>query len=156
MISQIGMYFRKFSCQKVPLSFSNRAARPPGMPPVAGGAVASKPVLRSQHSPASFAVAKVRSLMTALKPTSPLGTLLRACQNDAERRAFAEQAGTTVNYLYALAGCHRGQRGPSAALAIGIEDASRDFHWRTKGRIPVVSVREIATMCAVAGLQDAG
>lgn len=76
-------------------------------------------------------------------------SLLRACDGDPERQAFADLAGTTVNYLYALAGCHRGQ--PRAHLAVSIEDASRVFHMRTAGRIPVVTVREIATMCAARG-----
>lgn len=92
--------------------------------------------------------------MTTAKHTSPLMALLRACTDDAERTLFAAQAGTTVNYLYALAGCHRGQ--PRAALAVGIEDASRLFNTRTAGRIPIVTVREIATMCAIAGLTDTG
>lgn len=93
--------------------------------------------------------------MTIAKHTSPLMALLRACNDDAERTLFAAQAGTTVNYLYALAGCHRGQ--PRAALAVGIEDASVAFNKSTAGRIPVVTVREIATMCALVGMtNDAG
>ena len=92
--------------------------------------------------------------MTATaKNVSPLMALLRACRDDAERTAFADMAGTTVGYLYALAGCHRGQ--PRAALAVGIEDASIVFNKQTGGRIPIVSVREIATMCAVSGLSEA-
>lgn len=75
--------------------------------------------------------------------------LLRACESEAEREQFASLAGTTVNYLYALAGCHRGQ--PRAGLAVGIEDASRVFHQRTAGRIPIIGMREIATMCALQG-----
>lgn len=91
--------------------------------------------------------------MATAKNASPLTALLRACKDDTERQAFAEMAGTTVNYLYALAGCHRDQ--PRAALAVGIEDASFVFHKQTNGRIPIVTVREIATMCAVAGLSEA-
>lgn len=79
--------------------------------------------------------------------------LLRAFENDTEREAFAVEAGTTVNYLYALAGCHRGQ--PRAGLAVGIEDASYRWNNVTRGRVPIVTVREIATMCALAGLTDA-
>ena len=87
--------------------------------------------------------------------TTPLMSLLRACKDDDERQAFAQQAGTTVNYLYALAGCHRGQ--PRASLAIGIEDASRMFNKRTKSRevpVPVVTVRDLASMCATTGFCD--
>jgi hypothetical protein len=91
--------------------------------------------------------------MATAKNTTPLIALLRAFQDDAERTAFAEEAGTTVSYLYSLAGCHRGQRGPSAALALGIEDASVAWNEKTQGRIPKITVREIATMCAVVGLQ---
>jgi hypothetical protein len=63
--------------------------------------------------------------------------LLRAFENDTEREAFAVEAGTTVNYLYALAGCHRGQ--PRAGLAVGIEDASYRWNNVTRGRMPIVS-----------------
>lgn len=87
--------------------------------------------------------------MATAKNTTPLMTLLRAL-TDEERTAFAAEAGTTVNYLYALAGCHRGQ--PRAALAVGIEDASRSWHTKSGGRTPLVTIREIATMCAIAGL----
>lgn len=90
--------------------------------------------------------------MATAKNTTPLMSVLRSFESDAERQRFAELAGTTVNYLYALAGCHRGQRGPSAALAIGIEDASVIVNRETRGRIPIVTVREIASMCAIAGL----
>lgn len=84
---------------------------------------------------------------------TPLLGLLRACESEAERAAFAAAAGTDVNYLYALAGCHRQQ--PKAALAVAIEDASRAFNKTTKGRIPIVTVRELASMCMVAGLKSA-
>jgi hypothetical protein len=87
---------------------------------------------------------------------TPLMALLRACKDDAERHAFADLAGTTVNYLYALAGCHRGQ--PRVGLAFGIEDASREFHRKTKGRkvpVPVVTARELSSMCATTGFSEA-
>lgn len=91
--------------------------------------------------------------MAKTKTPTPLMSLLRACKDDAEREAFAKEARTTVNYLYALAGCHRGsEQGPRSVLALAIEDASVKFHKETQGRIPVVTVRELATMCAIAGL----
>lgn len=80
---------------------------------------------------------------------TPLLALLRECSAD-ERESLAAQAGTTVNYLYSLAGCHRGT--PNATLAVGIEDASKDMNRQTKGRTRVVTVRELATMCQVQGL----
>lgn len=85
------------------------------------------------------------------QPT-PLMTLLRACADDAERTLFAERAGTTVNYLYALAGCHRGQ--PRVSLAIGIEDAAKWLHKHTKKRTPLVTARDLATMCQTNGLTE--
>ncbi len=83
------------------------------------------------------------------KAATPLAALLREC-DDAQRDRLAALAGTTVNYLYNLAGCHR--RDPSSSLAVGIEDASRKLHAETKGRTRIVTVRELASMCSVAGL----
>lgn len=83
------------------------------------------------------------------KAATPLAALLREC--DAEQRErLASLAGTTVNYLYNLAGCHRTD--PSSSLAVGIEDASRTLHRESRGRTRIVTVRELATMCSVAGL----
>lgn len=81
---------------------------------------------------------------------TPLMALMRACVDDAERTLFAQRAGTTVNYLYALAGCHRGQ--PRVGLAVAIEDASKWLKRRTRGRTPIVTVRQLALMCATSGL----
>lgn len=83
------------------------------------------------------------------KPITPLGMLLRECSRE-EREKLASMAGTTVNYLYNLAGCHRAAL--SAQKAIGIEDASRLLHKESRGRTRIVTARELATMCAVAGL----
>lgn len=90
--------------------------------------------------------------MATAKTSTPLMAVLRACESDDERQALAEFAGTTVNYLYALAGCHRGQ--PRVGLAVGIASATREFNRRTDGRIPAISVEDIATMCAVHGLDS--
>lgn len=82
------------------------------------------------------------------KPDStPLMALLRAATAD-ERDQLAALAGTTTNYLYALGGCHREQ--PRVGLAMALEDASRDLHRQTNGRTPIVTARELASMCALA------
>ena len=74
--------------------------------------------------------------------------MLRACTDD-ERKWLAEKAETTVGYLYQLAGCHRGRNGPAAGLALSIEDLSGQLNKLTKGRVPVVTVRDLASMCAL-------
>lgn len=80
--------------------------------------------------------------------TTALSTMLRACTDD-ERKWLAEKAETTVGYLYQLAGCHRGRNGPAAGLALSIEDLSGQLNKLTKGRVPVVSVRDLASMCSL-------
>ena len=88
----------------------------------------------------------------ATKPLSEvtcLMGLLREC-SPAERDRLASLAGTTTNYLYSLAGCHRGQ--PLATLALAIEDASRILHGETRKRTRVVTVRDLASMCVLMGL----
>lgn len=82
--------------------------------------------------------------------STPLALLLRACSQE-QRQLLATRAGTSVNYLYSLAGCHRER--VSAALALAIEDASREMNRENMGLTPVVSVRELATMCAIAGFE---
>lgn len=81
--------------------------------------------------------------------STPLSDLLRDATPD-ERDRLARLAGTTVNYLYQVAGCHRPR--PSAEFAVALADASMTLNKATKGRLPILTVREIATMCAVAGL----
>lgn len=90
--------------------------------------------------------------MAKPEDTTPLMALLRAFENEAEHAEFAAEAGTTSNYLYALAGCHRGQ--PKVGLALAIEDASVKFHVKTNGRIPLITVRDLATMCSTVGFCD--
>lgn len=77
---------------------------------------------------------------------TPLTTLLRALTPD-QRIAFAAASGTTVGYLYAIAGCHREKI--AVALAIAIEDTSTAFH--AEHGTPVVTARELSTMCALKG-----
>lgn len=76
---------------------------------------------------------------------TPLTHYLRAATAE-EKEETAALAGTSVGYLYALAGCHR--KNPAVHLAIGIEHATREMSQRTEGRLPVVTAQELATMCA--------
>lgn len=82
---------------------------------------------------------------------TPLMQLLRICSPD-QRQWLAEQAGTNVNYLYAIAGCHRQKI--SVQLAVAIEEASQELHGTTGGKTPVVTCQQIASMCAIAGFDD--
>lgn len=81
------------------------------------------------------------------KEATPLLKLLRACTEE-QRTRIAREAGTSVNYLYGIAGCHR--KGVNVHLAIGIEDASTALNKETAGATPVVTARELASMCAIA------
>lgn len=75
--------------------------------------------------------------------------LLRECTED-ERKRLATESGTTVNYLYILAG--GGRLSPKASLAVGLEDASRRLNKESKGRTRIVTVRDLAAMNSVSGL----
>lgn len=86
------------------------------------------------------------------KVATPLLNLLRACTEE-QRRRIAAEAGTSVNYLYGIAGCHRNS--VNVKLAIGIEDASRSLNIETEGVTPVVTVRQLASMCAIAPFEHA-
>lgn len=79
--------------------------------------------------------------------------LLRKCTPE-QRQSLAEAVPTSVNYLYAIAGCHR--KNISVQMAYAIERASRGLNTATKGETPIVTAQQIATMCAVAGLDDEG
>lgn len=79
-------------------------------------------------------------------PKTPLLALLRLL-TDEQRTAFATDAGTTVSYLYALAGCQRQSAGSTLALAI--ESASKRLNKASRGKTPVVCMQQLATMCAV-------
>lgn len=78
---------------------------------------------------------------------TPLLVWLRAATPD-QRSRLAAIAGTSVTYLYQLATCTRPR--PSAELALAIEDGTRLM---ADEGLPVVSVRELATMCALQGLE---
>ncbi len=55
-----------------------------------------------------------------------------------ERMELARLSGTSVSYLYQLAG---GLRTPNVRLALDIEKASRQLASRTRGRLPIVDVK---------------
>lgn len=82
---------------------------------------------------------------------TPLLAWLRLA-NEPERARLASLADTYVGYLYLLATCKR--KNPSATLALGIEDGTRRIYDETNGRLPIVTVRTIAGMCAIKDLQD--
>lgn len=86
----------------------------------------------------------------ARETPTPLLALLRAC-DEVERERLAILSGTKVNYLYSLAGCHRGQ--PKLKMGLAIAKASATLHEETKGRTPIVTADDLATMCDVAGLR---
>ena len=84
--------------------------------------------------------------MRKTSPKTPLLALLRA--PTPERRAeFAMLAGTTVEYLYQLAGCNRGAC--RSLLAKRIADASEV--WAKCYGTPSVGVEVLATMCVLPG-----
>lgn len=82
---------------------------------------------------------------------TPLAEWLRAAGAD-QRLRMAELAGTSVNYLYQLAGCYRKQ--VKADLAFRIEDATKTLHAESGGKLPIIAARTIATMCMVAVADD--
>lgn len=74
--------------------------------------------------------------------TTPLLVALRCCTVP-EQHEWARLADTSRNYLYQLAKQHR-----SAGLktAMNIAKASIQMHIRTTGRIPKLTVEQIAAM----------
>ena len=79
-------------------------------------------------------------------PQTPLLALLRSL-NDEQRKKLAKDAGTSVSYLYSLASCQRGAC--RSTLAMQIAKASERMCEYTGGVSPIVSMEELATMCAV-------
>ena len=75
-------------------------------------------------------------------PKTPLLQILRDMSPD-QRDEFALVAGTTVSYLYQLAGCNR--KSCRATLTKGIADAS--VLMASKYGTPVISMDSLATMC---------
>lgn len=78
------------------------------------------------------------------EPKTPLLECLRVCSTE-EQHELARLAGTTRTYLYQLATCQR--RSTSAAKACDISDAVNKMHVKSLGRIPKLSVEELARMC---------
>jgi hypothetical protein len=64
-----------------------------------------------------------------------------------ERERCAQLAGTQVSYLYQLSGLHR--TNPGVRLALDLEAATRQMYEETKGRLPVVTARDLADMAAM-------
>lgn len=79
-------------------------------------------------------------------PKTPLLALMRSL-TPAQRQQLAEDANTSVSYLYSLGSCQRGTCG--AGLALQIEKASERMCERTGGATAIVNMRDLATMCAV-------
>ena len=77
-------------------------------------------------------------------PKTPLLQILRDMTPD-QRDEFALVAGTTVSYLYQLAGCNR--KSGRAALTKGIADAS--VLMAERYGTPVITMDTLATMCAL-------
>ncbi|MFN7817841.1 MAG: hypothetical protein ACK5OQ_16550 [Burkholderiales bacterium] len=77
------------------------------------------------------------------KRTTPLARWLSDASPD-QRDRLASIAGTSQNYIYQLAAC---MREPKVGLAFRIEDATREIGPFT------VTAREMATMCALDGLE---
>lgn len=86
------------------------------------------------------------------KPITPLTAWLRLASKE-QRERLAALAGTTVNYLYQCAGCARGSR-ISADLAFRIEDAMKKLRQESGNALPVVTARDLATMCTLVGLDE--
>ena len=83
-------------------------------------------------------------------PATPLLDILRQLGTAEKRKEFADLAGTSVAYLYQLAGCAR--RSCRTLLAKGIADASVVMHERYQ--TPIVTMSEVATMCALPRKDD--
>lgn len=79
-------------------------------------------------------------------PKTPLLALLRSLAPE-QRERLAKDADTSVSYLYSLASCQRSTCG--SALALQIEKASEKMCERTGGKTSIVTMSEMATMCAL-------
>ena len=77
---------------------------------------------------------------------TPLLEALRAA-TPAEREKIAKLAATSVNYLYQVAICRRPS--PRVRWSIAVEDAIATVHRDSGGRVPLVTARDIAAMCAI-------
>lgn len=84
-----------------------------------------------------------------------LSDFLRAATAE-EREACAIKAGTSVSYLYQLAGLHR--TNPGVQIALGIERATAEMSAASEGRLPTVTAEDLAQMAQLAEFEpvDAG
>lgn len=78
-----------------------------------------------------------------------LADWLRLASQEQRLRA-AQLAGTSVAYLYSLAGSHR--KCPRADKAFLLEDAFATLHEETSGALPKITARQIAMMSDLKGL----
>lgn len=79
-----------------------------------------------------------------------LSEFLRASSAD-ERERCARKAGTSVAYLYQLAGLHR--TNPGVEIALGIEQATAELHRESDGRLPVVTMKDLAMAADLADFE---
>lgn len=86
------------------------------------------------------------------KSETPLAAWLRRATPKQRERAAA-LAGTSVNYLYQLAG--RVRSIPKADLAFALEDAFRVLHQESGGTLAAITARELATASVIADFPDA-
>lgn len=82
-------------------------------------------------------------------PKTPLMALLRELATEPRRAEMAKHAGTTVGYLYQLAGCYLGRCACRSDLALRIARASEKMHDKY-GTAPI-SMETLATMCPKPG-----
>ena len=71
--------------------------------------------------------------------------LFLTSSTESERERLAKGAGTTVPYLYAIAGGHRD---PKIETIAAIERSSITISKRSKGRLPILPRTEISPACA--------
>jgi hypothetical protein len=80
--------------------------------------------------------------------STPLLEVLRRCTTK-EQIEMAGWAGTTRNYLYQLATCQR--TSTNLRKALGIINAINQMHARTLGRVPKITIEQLANMCPECG-----
>lgn len=85
--------------------------------------------------------------------STKLADFLRAATPE-EREQCAVKAGTSVQYLYQLAGLHR--TNPGVQIAIGIERATTEMSQGSDGRLPVVTVTDLAEMARMVDFDNVG
>lgn len=88
--------------------------------------------------------------MSQSDPTNCLRRFLRSA-TPTQREELAVAVGTSVGYLYQLAG---GKRGASGVLVFQIEDAGQEMRGRYP-ELPALSAREIAYIKHTSGLLPA-